>query len=170
MNYLNEIGYAYGITKTEDIVFREEYIKNCAMNYCGQYNKTWSCPPAILSFNSIKSKLHKYDQILVYSHFATLEDNYDVLGMDKARKTIMNHSIRIKKALNKMNVSYMMLGAGSCEICKKCTYPDLPCRYPELLINPMESLGIDVYDLSKKCNLEYYHGVHTVTYFCAILF
>ncbi|MBI9008502.1 MAG: DUF2284 domain-containing protein [Tenericutes bacterium] len=160
----------FGKTTCKEIIFRDEYIAKCAANHCGQYNKKWSCPPAIEEIDFYKKRILSYENILLFSWIGKLEDNYDVEGMDEARHIIMKLTYILKRKLDSKKYDYMLLGAGSCEICKDCTYPNEPCRHPELMLIPMEAFGIDVYDLSKKCNTKYYNGTNTVTYFCAIIY
>ena len=59
-----------------------------------------------------------------------------------------------------------MLGisAGSCKRCKDCTYPDKPCRFPELRTSSMEAYGMLVLEVCKANDLQYYYGPTTITY------
>ena len=65
---------------------------------------------------------------------------------------------------------FELLGAGSCSLCEKCTYPDAPCRFPQKAKRSMEACGIDVVSLSKSCGINYTNGANTVTYFSVIYF
>lgn len=170
ISLLNMKNLLYGETSCKDIIFRDEFIAKCAANHCGQYNKKWSCPPAIESVDSYVKRILEHKHILLFSYIGKLEDNYDVEGMDEARKQIMKTAYQIKTKFDPKNYDYMILGAGSCELCLDCTYPDKPCRHPDLMMIPMEALGIDVYELSKSCDIKYYNGVLTVTYFCAVIY
>jgi predicted metal-binding protein len=65
----------------------------------------------------------------------------------------------------------LFLGAGSCFICKKCTYTDgKPCRFPEKAFPSVEACGIDVMSLSKSAGVKYNNGKKTVTYIGVILY
>ena len=65
---------------------------------------------------------------------------------------------------------YLPLTAGSCSLCKTCTYPNEPCRYPELAIPSLESIGLLVSDVCKLAGLPYNNGPLTITFSSAILF
>ena len=62
------------------------------------------------------------------------------------------------------------MGAGGCNICKKCTYPDEPCRFPDKAFTSMEAYGLFVAAECKKAGLEYNYGPNTLTYSSCILF
>jgi len=65
----------------------------------------------------------------------------------------------------------LLLGAGSCSICKKCTYMEgEPCRFPEKAFPSVEACGIDVMSLSKTAGVKYNNGRNTVTYIGVILY
>ena len=57
-----------------------------------------------------------------------------------------------------------------CEKCKKCTYPDAPCRFPERLHHSLEGYGFNVSKLAAKAGLHYIGGPNTITYFGAVLY
>lgn len=170
LSFYDEKQLIHGETLCENIIFRDEFIDKCAANHCGQYNKKWSCPPAISSVETYVKKILNYKHVSLFSYIGPLEDNYDVEGMDEGRKTIMSKAYQLKKILKDADADCLMLGAGSCELCQECTYPDHPCRHPDLLMIPMEALGIDVYELSKSCKIKYTNGALTVTYFCVVIY
>lgn len=65
---------------------------------------------------------------------------------------------------------YLFLGAGGCRLCKKCTYPNEPCRRPEEAIVSAEAYGIDVMKLMRDNQLKYNNGPNTVTYIGGMLY
>ena len=62
------------------------------------------------------------------------------------------------------------LGTGECMNCKPCTYPDKPCRFPELMSSPMEGYGMVISDVCKDNGILYNHGRGTLTYVGCYLF
>ncbi len=169
-DFLEKTGLISGKTSCDQIIFRDEFIAKCKANHCGQYNKKWSCPPAIGDIDQHIRRILSYRHLILFSYIGKLDDNYDVENMDLARSQIMKAAYRLKRQLDRKHFDYLMLGAGSCELCSECTYPNKPCRHPDLMIMPIEALGIDVYELAKKCNMKYYNGPLSVTYFCAIMY
>jgi len=167
---LKELNIEYRLVFPKDIIFRSEFLDKCRMNYCGRYNRSWSCPPSIGDVKILEEKVLSYPQAILFQTVSQLDDDYDVEGMDKARRDMMKIALKLNIMLNEKKADFMILSAGSCQICDECTYPKSPCRHPELLQIPMEALGIDVGDLSKKSNLKYYNGSKTVTYFSLCCF
>jgi predicted metal-binding protein len=58
----------------------------------------------------------------------------------------------------------LSLGSGGCRRCKKCTYPDAPCRFPEKKFASMEAYGMLVTQVCQDNGLDYYYGKGTITY------
>ena len=56
------------------------------------------------------------------------------------------------------------LGGAGCDICKECTYPDAPCRFPKKRMSGMEGYGLVVADVCRDNGLLYYYGKDTITY------
>lgn len=159
----------YGELATRDLIFSDELINNCKLNHCGKYNKSWMCPPAIGNQYDLINQYRQYQKVFVFSKIAKLEDPFDLEGMENGRKRVEQILRKVNKKVNK-NYNYKILGPGTCTICKECTYPNDPCRFPELAAPSLEALGINVLDLAKSCNIKYYNGPNTVTYFAAIFY
>ncbi len=153
---------------TKEILFSESVVKACEANYCGKYNTTWTCPPAVGSLEELKKKYSSYRYAYVFTTRHNIEDCFDIEGMFLAKKEHEKIEDELLPFLKK--VDCQMLGAGGCSICKKCTYPDAPCRFPHRARASVEACGIDVTDLAKKCNINYINGKNTVTYFSVIFF
>jgi len=168
-SFLKDLVDQYAEIETENIDFLEEVRKSCELNHCGKYRKNWMCPPGIGSINDLKEKYTKYKKAFVFNKVTNLEDSFDIEGMDEGRK-------RVEDILNKLRVelkdytNIQLLGVGSCNICKICTYPDSPCRYPKLAVPSLEAIGINVLKIANGCNLNYYNGINTVTYFGMVLY
>jgi len=169
-DYFDHKQIKYAKIQTDDIIFRTEFLEKCQLNYCGRYNKSWSCPPAIGDVSTIQKNLLTYSHGVLFQMMFSLEDPYDVEGMNYGREVMMKETFALNRFLEQGQYQFKILSAGSCSLCENCTYPHLPCRHPEQLLISMESLGIDVACLAKKVHLTYYHGPLTVTYFAMCLF
>ena len=66
--------------------------------------------------------------------------------------------------LRKIAPGFLPLGAGTCTLCRECTYPDSPCRQPERRISSMEAYGILVSDICSGNQVKYYYGPKTIAY------
>ena len=87
----------------------------------------------------------------------------------KVRK-VFSRAKKLAEAFSKRQEDCLLLGAGGCRICPVCAAAEeKPCRHPELACPSLESYGIQVSELAKRCGMNYLNGVNTVTYFGAVL-
>jgi predicted metal-binding protein len=154
-----------GVIETRALVFSPELYKTCQTNVCGNYNKSWTCPPAVGSLEEQREKILLWKFALIFTTKFDLEDSFDIEGMQEAHR-IHNGLTRDMRRRFSGNPVY---GAGGCSVCKGCSYPD-PCRFPEQAVSAVEAAGINVTELSRTAKLKYNNGPNTVTYFSMILF
>ncbi len=151
------------VIETDRIVFSEDTVKACARNACGCYGTIWSCPPAVGKLSYLEKKIRAYPYVFFFSTCHELEDSFDLEGMDSARQ---EHTRLTEEIAEHFSVPHdCVLGAEACNICKQCTYPSAPCRFPERQRRTVESHGIDVVVLCERTGLKYCNGQNTVTYF-----
>ena len=146
------------------LVFSPALLESCKTNVCGNYNKSWVCPPACESVEEQKKKILSYKNLLVFTTMHTIEDSFDYDGMSKGRELHTLLTLELKKTLNTP-----VYGAGNCPICKTCAFPS-PCIHPEKRIGSVEAAGIDVTSLSKAAGIAYNNGQNTVTFFSIAVF
>ena len=158
---------SWGVIDTDTIVFSEEVHGLCAANRCGNYAKTWACPPAVGTLDECRARVLAYRKALVFSGVYELEDSFDLDGMREGHSAFRKACMALPAMLSK---PYLLLGNEGCGLCATCTYPDAPCRFPEKAIPSVEATGIYVVDLAKKTGIHYHNGTNTVTYFCTIMF
>lgn len=148
-----------------------EVRKMCEVNTCNAYGTNWACPPACGTLEECCSSIKKYKKGIIVQTTGILEDEFDSEGMietaEKHKKTFETFHRHLKENYSE---EMLALGAGGCMICKKCTYPDEPCRFPDRMISPMEGYGIFISDLCSKNNIKYNHGRGTLTYVGCYLF
>lgn len=166
-NFKNKI-FQYAESETKNLKFLPEVVKACEMNYCGMYNKTWMCPPAVGTLEELKKKYTSYKYFFVFTTKHEVLDSFDIEGMEEGRKKHQDLQRKILKFLSGKDIK--MLGAGGCSICKKCTYPDKPCVNSDMAMPSMEASGISVVELAKDLKINYHNGENTVTYFSAVFF
>lgn len=167
--YLKDKVSDFKETLVEKIVFSDELLKYCEANQCGKYGKSWMCPPAIASNHRFIEKYRAFKKALVISKVSQLEDSFDFEGMEAARWTFQAILLDFQKHFGSQS-GYAILGAGACSLCDECTYPDQPCRFPNLAFPSLEALGINVTELARTCKMKYNNGVNTVTYFAAVFY
>jgi predicted metal-binding protein len=146
------------------LVFSPVLLESCKTNVCGNYNKSWVCPPACESVEEQKKKIFSYKNLLVFTTMHALEDSFDYDGMSKGRELHTLLTLELKKILN-----VPVYGAGNCPLCKTCAFPS-PCINPEKRIGSVEAAGIDVTSLSKAAGIAYNNGQNTVTFFSIAVF
>ena len=72
-------------------------------------------------------------------------------------------------ALEKDYPDLLAMGTGGCTKCKKCTYPDAPCRFPNRMCPSMEGAGLVVNAVCTKNGMKYNHGPNTICYTACFL-
>lgn len=144
------------------IELREEVRGMCEK--CNLYNTSWACPPACGDLDSCRKKLSKYRYGVLVQTIGQLEDALDGESMMEAEE---RHRESFAKMYERLRVEYpnmLALGAGGCRLCKKCTYPDEPCRFPEKMTSSMEGYGMLVTQVCTAAGLRYYYGPMTIAY------
>ena len=170
-NYLEEIvhmTHESACLAVQDLPFRRYVVDACKANACGRYGKTWKCPPAVGDFESLQKDCLVYAKALVFSTVHVLEDSFDIEGMEAGRQAHEQRTDKVAQLFVGKNIK--VLSAGGCGLCKRCTYPDAPCRFPSRARSSVESHGISVVELAKQCGLHYKNQPDTVTYFSIILY
>jgi predicted metal-binding protein len=142
----------------------------CAAEKCRSYGGSWSCPPACGSLEYFTQLFSHYSSGYVFQTVGTMEDDYDYESMVNTDKL---HNQRFKEFAEKIGDQcdrILLLGAGTCRLCETCTYPDEPCRHPELMHPSMEATGLLVSDICIQAGIPYYHGKNTLTFVsCALI-
>ena len=167
-----EAGFSHwGFFKTEGLRFLPEVRDMCAAGKCTRYDHCWSCPPACGTIEDAAKKAAAYDWGILLQTTAELEDDYDGETMMEAEALQKERFEALcAKIAEKGGEKMLPMGAGSCTICKTCTYPDAPCRFPDRMVTSMEAYGLVVSDVCKLADTPYYYGPLTITYTSCILF
>ena len=169
--YLAELPvHEYAVIDTSRVPFSDEVEKMCKANRCGRYGTCWTCPPGVGTLDMWREKLNKYPKTLVYTCKYDLEDSFDFETMAEGAKATQKVLRTLTAKLREDGVKFTALGCEGCGLCEKCTYPDAPCRHPELAIPSVEACGISVVQLAADTGLRYNNGKDTVTYFNLIAF
>ena len=161
--------HEHAVVPTSELVFLAELLEYCKANTCGNYNKSWTCPPACETIEEQRKKILSYKNVFVFTTMHKLEDSFDYEGMTRGRELHTLLTLEIKKRLD-----VPVYGAGNCPICKtadgknSCAFPS-PCPFPERKIGSIESAGINVTELSKTAGIAYNNGQNTVTFFSMAL-
>lgn len=136
----------------------------CAVNKCNQYDKNWACPPACGTLEECEERIKNYEVGIIVQTVGTLEDSMDFESMVEIEKKHKEIFLRFSDEIKKEYEDVLSLGVGSCIKCKKCTYPDEACRFPEHILSSMEAYGMLVSQVCIDNNVKYYYGPNTLAY------
>lgn len=170
MELAAEIGFTSAHPLNMDaLVFRPEVRSMCASDKCRSYGSTWSCPPAVGSLESIRAKAADYTRgILVQTTEAT-DGSFDYDSMQRAARDHQRNFDTLVRQIRLLAADCLPMGAGTCTRCRKCTYPDRPCRHPDRMTPSMEAYGLVVSEVCRDSGLRYNYGDNTITYTSCIL-
>jgi len=161
----------YGYIDPNILIFSQEVRDACTSNRCGKYNQNWQCPPGVGEISERRAECLKYKNALLFNTVTPIEDSFDIEGMFEAGKKHKQLSFEIREILKAYTDNLLMLGAGGCSVCERCSYLDNePCRCPDATTASMEACGINVVELCPATGFKYINGPNTVTYFSLILF
>ena len=146
------------------LVLHREVRDMCADNTCGQYEKRWSCPPGCGSLEECAARIADYASGILVQTVGEVEDSFDFEAMVEIEAVHKEHFTQMAQKLAEAGADFLPLGAGCCKICRTCTYPDAPCRFPEKKISSMEAYGLLVLDVCKANGMQYYYGSDHMAY------
>ena len=123
-----------------DYIDVEAFLACC--RECPNYGQLWTCPP--YDFDPL-NVWRRYDTLQVYGYQVTCRkeaDEPELLAVHEAVKQRIQEELSVMES---QNPGSMLLAAGSCEVCKRCTRPEgKACRFPEKIRFSIESIGGNV--------------------------
>lgn len=143
---------------------KQEVRDMCASGSCKRYGTNWACPPACGTLEECKARIEAFQTGLLVQTIGELEDELDGEGMMETEELHKEHFARFQKVLKEEYPGLLALGAGCCNVCKTCSYPDAPCRFPDQAFSSVESYGILVLQLCMDNHLDYYYGKNHIAY------
>ena len=160
------------IIPQKQIVLSGEFYKICESNACGNFGRCWMCPPDIGPIDLLMERVRAYPFALLYQTIGTLEDSFDIEGMQDAARNHARVSQKVQAAVAPLLAQGCFhLSCGGCNLCESCAKRENePCCFPDKALIPMEGAGVDVYNTVKDTHLKYINGQNTVTYFGMVLF
>ncbi len=153
-----------GELNVKSLVFMPEVRDMCAAGRCNQYGKNWRCPPGCGSIEEATERAAKYGFGIIVQTIGIMEDEFDYETISEAGS---RHKDNFDNLVGQLKTEYddiLPMGAGTCTICKTCTYPDAPCRFPDKSISSMEAYGLWVSRVCELSGIPYNNGKNTITY------
>ena len=136
----------------------------CAVNSCGMYAKRWSCPPGCGTLEECEAEIRACSRGILVQTCGDIEDGFDFETMMEIEADHKEHFRQMHDVLRDAGLPVLALGAGACRLCKECTYPDAPCRFPDKRLASMEAYGMVVLEVCKANGLQYFYGSDKMAY------
>jgi len=152
------------------LVFMPEVRDMCSADRCRSYGKNWCCPPACGTLEEASERIKGYSSGIILQTVGNMEDEFDYETIEDTAKRHKSGFAAFVKELKKDFTDILPMGAGTCTICKECTYPDAPCRNPDDAIISMEAYGLWVSRVCEMSDIPYNNGKNTITYTSCCLF
>ena len=159
-----------GFFSAKNLNFRQEVRDMCEKNKCRCFGTCWTCPPYCGTLEESISKAKKYKNGILLQMTGNMEDDFDVECMQETENKLKTKLTTFIKELKKNKIECLAMSAGTCTICKKCTCPNEPCRFPEDTFISMEAYGLIVNDVCNAVNVKYNYGPRTITFNACVLF
>jgi predicted metal-binding protein len=149
---------------TEALVFMPEVREMCSADRCQQYGRNWRCPPACGSLEEASALARQYSYGMLVQTVGKMDDDFDYETiMSTSEKHKENFSALVRKLKSRYD-DVLPMGAGACNVCETCTYPDAPCRHPGDAITSMEAYGLWVSKVCELSGVKYNYGPRTLAY------
>lgn len=162
--------YLYDFLDPQELEFSQR-IRWVCQHECPMYGKSWACPPGVGSVESCKSKCLSFENCLMISSIAEVED---IADMNETLSTRSEHEAltnQVRDILREMGEEPYILSTEACAICERCAILDgLPCRRPEKMHPCVESHGINVIPMLESRGLTFQYGANVVTWISLLFF
>lgn len=144
--------------------FYPEVREMCAADKCHCYNKSWVCPPAFGELSVGERRAAAYTRGILVQTVRELEDSFDIDGINAAAAAHNKSFDRLFITLRKEYPELFAMGMGGCTRCETCTWPDAPCRKPDIAVPSMEAWGLMVSEVCADCGAKYCYAPNTIMY------
>ncbi|WP_434309078.1 DUF2284 domain-containing protein [Hominifimenecus sp. rT4P-3] len=144
-------------------------VREICKRECSRYGKSWSCPPAVGTWEECQRRALAYRSAFVFSTVAEVEDTENLAEMLATRGDHEAVVRQVRDVFLQVYGTCLTLSSESCDVCQNCAYPEA-CRHPERMLPCIESYGVVVPLLAEQCGMEFSFGAGTVTWFGLIFF
>ena len=165
-----DIGFSrFAALELSSLQVREDVRALCAADRCGSYGKNWSCPPFTGELARLQQELAQYTGGVLVQTTGDLEDAFDMEGMGSIMARHNQHFKTLVRQARLLYPKVLPLSAGPCTVCRRCTCPDRPCRFPKKRLCSMEAYGLLVSEICHASGLPYTSGNNTMTFISCVL-
>jgi predicted metal-binding protein len=157
------------VLPVSDFVF-ENHIR-LACETCPNYQKNLSCPP----YSPVFQEYLKGVETATVLCFRIPQECFAELPPERRYQRSFKEGRRLlgRELLDYRKKGYPVAGSGACRACPVCAVAEGEdqCRYPERRIYSLESLGINLTALTRRCfnlDLEWSTPGRSASFVCAI--
>lgn len=150
--------------------FLPEVRDMCAADRCQHYDKSWACPPACGTLEEWAEKASRFSKGILMQTVGEVEDSFDIEGFMEIAKNNGESFARFAELVFDAGLDCLPMTVGGCTRCKKCTYPDEPCRFPDRKFSSMEACGLMVNQVCKDNGVPYNYGKGKMAYTSCLLY
>lgn len=112
----------------------------CEENRCGQYGRTWACPPGFsVTLDDLRGRFSS--AVLMVRAEEASPDDAD--ATDELARSVQDDVRMAVAAISGTGRDCMGFADGACGYCGVCAYPE-PCRFPAMLVPSISALGLDL--------------------------
>ena len=164
------IGFTHAAPlKAETLRFLPEVRQMCNADRCRHYNTNWMCPPACGTLEECAAKAVGFKAGIIVQSVGDLEDSFDFEAMQRIEQEHKSRFLQLAGVLRAAHPNILALGAGACNLCDSCAYPDAPCRFPDRALSSMEANGLWVSDVCERNGVPYNYGQNKMAFTSCIL-
>ena len=161
--------YQYAFISTDELTF-SPLVRYICETECPMYGQSWACPPAVGTVDACEARCRAFPEALLIATITEVSDIADIQATLATREPHEEITRRVHAMVREEAAETIVLSTEACAHCKKCTYPDAPCRFPEKMYPCVESHGILVTALAEKHDIDFQAGGNLVTWFSLIFY
>ncbi len=137
----------------------------CQQNLCGDYGRTWACPPGYdVHMDALEGRFTS--AFVLKRTYMVPPSEKDAAG--EAGEEMQEAVRRTVALLRRSGRDCMGFSDGGCRYCGVCSYPE-PCRFPEMVVPSLSALGVDLGAYLKDLGEEFSFRDDRVTLYGLIL-
>ena len=138
------------------LVIDERLVQSCSPENCENYGTCWSCPPGAGTLEQRQAHLQAGNVgILVQTVCEDVDYEKDAERIRQAEIVHNQKLDQLASALRDVSEEVLEFTTGGCDICDPCSYPDAPCKQPEMQRLALSAHGVDVAATCQAAGMEY---------------
>jgi predicted metal-binding protein len=173
VEFANQLGIQNCLDFNPELLVPEERIRSfCQQNRCGNYGKSYTCPPLVPPLDDIKARFQKFHRGVLLQQTINLNVKRDWKGMKRSMVDFHSKILEVEEFLKGTGVREVWgITAGTCGLCEVCgAKSEKPCLHPNKARVSMEALGIDVIAMLARLGLDNRFHAGRITWTGCVLF